>query len=90
MILVTFILLAISYFYADKLSNYYELIKLAQFIGRSCYAFPEILRFLKSLIKSHSRVVGTYLQEVGEIQRIMSMMVDQLEVQTRKGIKPLD
>ncbi|CAD8047567.1 unnamed protein product [Paramecium sonneborni] len=71
-----FYLLCISYLYSDKLSKYQELLKLLYYLNKHNQYNGEQSKLLKDFIKQHNHKLEIYLQEQGEIQKIMSQMYE--------------
>ncbi|CAD8045661.1 unnamed protein product [Paramecium sonneborni] len=71
-----FFLLCMSYLYSDNLSKYQELLKLLYYLNKHNQYNGEQSKLLKDFIKQHNHKLQIYLQELGEIQKIMSLMYD--------------
>ncbi|CAD8044335.1 unnamed protein product [Paramecium primaurelia] len=85
-----FFLLCISYLYSDNLSKYQELLKLLYYLNKHNQFNGEQSKLLKDLIKQHNLKLQIYLQEQGEIQKIMSLMYDVPETKAEEKPNYID
>ncbi|CAD8146507.1 unnamed protein product [Paramecium pentaurelia] len=85
-----FFLLCLSYLYSDNLSKYQELIKLLYYLNKHNQNNGEQSKLLKDYIKQHNYKLQIYLQEQGEIQKIMSFMYEIPEIKAEEKPNYID